>query len=186
MSRDYLIRLRDMLAASADQAPLLLIAAIASIGCSSHQHAGSPSAAARDDERVAILNIHPGEDRQAKILSFDGVPFDAFAGHHARPGQFRVPLRPGMHEVRVVVPGPCTYYDGRPGPGSSLSNMRFSAKAGTEYEVTMASFPSQLFTLTEVHVYEVVKAPYEFRAVEQATSYEPDPSSCPNGRGMIR
>ena len=67
-----------------------------------------------------------------------------------------------------------------------LSNMRFSAKAGTEYEVTLASFPTQLFTLTDVHVYEVVKAPYEFRAVEQTTSYEPDPSSCPNGRGMVR
>jgi hypothetical protein len=50
----------------------------------------------------------------------------------------------------------------------------------------MASFPSQLFSLTEVHVYEVVKAPNELRAVEQATSYEPDPSSCPNGRGMVR
>jgi hypothetical protein len=59
MSRDYLIRLRDMFAASADQAPLLLVAAIASIGCASHRQAGSPSAAARDDERVAILNIHP-------------------------------------------------------------------------------------------------------------------------------
>ena len=167
-------------------ATFLLVAAIASIGCAPHRHAGSPSAAARDDERVAILNIHPGEDRQAKILSFDGVPFDAFTGRRAQPGHFRVPLRPGVHEVRVVVPGPCTYYDGRPGPGSSLSNMRFSAKAGTEYEVAMAFVPSQLFTLTQVHVYEVVKAPYEFRAVEQATSYEPDPSSCPNGRGISR
>jgi hypothetical protein len=167
-------------------ATFLLVAAIVSIGCASHRHAGSPSGAPRDSEHVAILNIHPGEDRQAKILSFDGVPFDAFAGRHAQPGQFRVLLRPGVHAVRVVVPGPCTYYDGEPGPGSSLSNLRFSAKAGTEYEVTLASFPTQLFTLTDVHVYEVVKAPYEFRAVEQATSYEPDPSSCANGRGMVR
>jgi hypothetical protein len=167
-------------------ATFLLVAAMASIGCASHRHAGSTSCAPRDDEHVAVLNIHPGEDRQAKILSFDGVPFDAFAGRHAQPGHFRVPLRIGVHEVRVVVPGPCTYYDGRPGPGSSLSTMRFSAKAGTEYEVTMVSIPTQLFSLTEVHVYEVVKAPYEFRAVEQAVTYEPDPASCPNGRGMVR
>lgn len=155
-------------------------------GCASHRHAGSPSATPGDDKNVAILNIRSGEDRQAEIRSFDGVTFDVFSGRYAKPGHFRVPLQPGLHELRVVVPGPCTYYDGRPGPGSSLATMSFWARAGVQYEVTLASFPSQLFTLTQVHVYEVVKAPYEFRSVESNTSNEPDPFACPEGRGMAR
>ena len=161
-------------------------AAAISIGCASQQLPASPYALQPGDENVAVLIVWPGEDSQAQILSFDGVPFEAFVGSHVQPGHFRVPVAPGTHELRVVVPGPCTYYDGRPGPGSSLSNMRFVAKAGAQYEVRLDSRPSQLFTLTSVHIYEVVKAPFEFRSVEQAISSEPDPSSCPNGRGMAR
>lgn len=159
---------------------------IYSLGCASHRPAASPSVAPTGDEPKAVLIVRPGEDSQAHIVSFDGVPFDAIVGSHVQPGQFRVPLSVGAHEVRVVVPGPCTYYDGSPGPGSSLSNMRFVAKAGVQYQVSLDSRPSQLFTQTSAHIYEVVNAPYEFRAVEQTISNEPDPSSCPDGRGMIR
>lgn len=157
-----------------------------SIGCASLRVPTSPYAAQSGDENVAILIVWPGEDSQAQILSFDGVPFGAFVGSRVQPGHFRLPVTPGMHEVRAVVPGPCTYYDGSPGRGSSLSNMRFLAKAGAQYEVRLDSRPSQLFTSTSVHIYEVVKAPYEFRSVEQSISTEPDPSSCPDGRGMVR
>lgn len=137
------------------------------------------------DEKVAILIIRPKEDAQASILSFDAAPFDAFVSQYVQSGPYRVPLPPGVHEVRVVVPGTCTYYDGSPGPGSFLSNMRFTAKAGRQYEVRLDSRPSQLFTLNAVHLYEGVKAPYEFRSVERLISVEPDPSSCPNGRGIL-
>jgi hypothetical protein len=147
----------------------LLVAATTSIGCAS---------------QGAILTIRPGDDHQAKILVFDGVPFAVFAGRHGRVGQFHVPLRPGVHELRVVVPGPCTYLDGRPGPGSSVRTMDFVARAGGHYEVTLAFFPGQLFDEAEVHVYEEVKAPDQVQSVETTTSYEADPSSCPKRRGM--
>jgi hypothetical protein len=92
---------------------------------------------------VAVLIIWPGEDRQAHILSFDGVPLGAFVGSRAQPGHFRLPLAPGMHEIRVVIPGPCTYYDGHPGRGRSRSNMRFTSKAGAQYEVRLDSRPNR-------------------------------------------
>lgn len=164
----------------------LWTASTPSIGCASPRLAASPSVAPNGDENMAVLIIRPGEDSQAHILSFDGVPFEAFVGPHLQTKQFRVPLSLGTHEVRVVVPGPCTYYDGSPGPGSSLSTMRFVAKAGVQYEVRLDSRPSQLFTYTTVHIYEVVKAPSELRSVEQPISNEPDLSSCPDGRGMLR
>jgi hypothetical protein len=161
-------------------------AATISTGCASHRLPVSPYTWQPGDENVAVLIIWPGEDRQAQILSFDGVPFAAFVGSRVQPGHFRIPVPPGTHEVRLVVPGQCTYYDGSPGPGNFLSNMRFVAKAGAQYEFRLDSRPSQLFTWTTVHIYEVVKAPYEFRSVEQPISSRPDPSSCPYGRGMVR
>jgi hypothetical protein len=165
---------------------VLLVVAVLSGGCVSPRPADSPRAAARDDPRMAILNIHHGDDAQAQILSFDGAPLASLTGRRAQVGHVRVPLRPGTHELRVVVPGACTYYDGSPGPGPSLSHMRFLARAGVQYEVRLVSFPSQLFTQTSVHVYEVVKAPHQFRSVEQVTSNEPIPSACPDHRGMVQ
>ena len=132
------------------------------------------------------LILWPGKDKQAKILAFDGMPFDAFLASHARSGHARLSLVPGEHEVRVVVPGACTTFDGSPGPGSSLANLRFVAKAGAQYEIILESHPGQVFTTTWVRIEEVVKAPFEFRSVERIVSSEPDPSSCPRGRGMVR
>lgn len=156
------------------------------IGCAWPRGAASPYTVQLGDEKVAILIIRPGEDSQARILAFDGVPFGSFVGTHVQPTPYRVPVAPGMHEVRVFVPGPCTYYDGLPGPGSSFSNLRFMAKAGVQYQVSLDSRPSQILTSTSVHVYEVVKAPLQFRSVEETLSTEPDPSSCPHGRGLAR
>jgi hypothetical protein len=164
----------------------LLVAAMTLSACASQRDIGSSAPPTRADQKVAILHIRGGEDRQAEIVSFDGVPFAAFVGRHARPGHFRVPLRPGVHDVSVVRPGPCTYYDGTPGPGSSRLNLRFTARARAQYEVTLVFFPSQLLTLTEVHVYEVLKRPGHVRSVEQVTSNEPVPSSCPHRQGMVR
>lgn len=139
-----------------------------------------------DDPNMATLNIRRGHDEQAEILSFDGSPFDLLVGHHPQVGNVRVPLRLGTHELRVVVPGPCTYYDGRPGPGPSISNLRFLARAGIQYEVTIISFPAQLFDVMQVHVYEVVRPNLEFRSVEEVVSNEPAPSSCVGGRGKAQ
>jgi hypothetical protein len=169
-----------------DLATLLLVVAVTAGGCVSPQPADSSRAAQRDDPRVAILNIRHGDDAQAQILSLDGAPFDSPTARHAQVDHVRVPLRPGTHELRVVVPGPCTYFDGRPGPGPSLAHLRFLARAGVQYEVTLVSFPTQLFTHTQVHVYEVVRAPHQFRSVEQVISNEPAPSSCPDHRGMVQ
>lgn len=128
---------------------------------------------------ATTLEVRPGDDHQARILSFDGVPFDQFVGRRPSSGHYRVSLRPGEHQLRVVVPGPCATFDGRPGPGSSVSNLRFTAKQGGEYQVSLAFFPTQLFTEVELHVYEMVKAPNEVRAVEEVISREPDRDSCP-------
>ncbi len=85
----------------------------------------------------------------------------------------------------MVVPGPCTYYDGLPGPGPSTSTMRFTAKAGTQYEISTQSFPSQLLTVTRVHVFQLQKTPNQVRIVEEVISTERDPSSCAKGRDKI-
>jgi len=161
-------------------------AAMHTIGCAAHRGANSPYVVQPGDEKVAVLILWPGKDKQAKILAFDGIPFEAFLASHARSGHSRLSLVPGEHAVRVVVPGPCTDFDGLPGPGNSLANLRFVAKAGAQYEISLDSRPGQVLTTTWVHVYELVKGPFEVRAVEQLISSEPDPSSCPRGRGMVR
>jgi hypothetical protein len=59
--------------------------------------AGAPAAAPSDDQNMATMNVRPGEDSQAKILSFDGVTYDAFVSRYAQPNHFGMPIRPGAH-----------------------------------------------------------------------------------------
>lgn len=164
---------------------LAFIVTMTSTACTLRRSVESSDYAVRAKPSVALINILQGEDRQAKIVSFDGVPFAAFASRYAQSGHYRIPIHPGPHEVRVVVPGPCTYYDGLPGPGPSLSTMRFIAKADTQYEISTQSFPSQILTVTMVHVLELQETPNQVRIVEEVTSTERDPSSCVNGRGRV-
>jgi hypothetical protein len=93
-------------------------------------------------------------------------------------------IRPGQHELRVVIPGMCTYYDGTPGTGSSIATMRFTATAGAQYEVNISSYPSQILTVNEVHVVQLLEDRYHERRVEKTVATERDPSSCPNGGGI--
>ncbi len=164
---------------------LASIATLTSTACSSRRPAESSDSAERAKPSVALINILQGEDRQAKIVSFDGVPFAAFAYRYVQPGRYRIPIDPGPHDVRVVVPGLCTYYNGLPGPGPSLETLRFIAKAGTQYEISMQFLPSQILTVTMVHVLELQETPNQVRIVEEITSTERDPSSCANGRGNV-
>jgi hypothetical protein len=63
--------------------------------------------------------------------------------------------------------------------------MRFIAKAGTQYEISTQSFPSQILTVTMVHVLELQETPNQVRIVEEVTSTERDPSSCANSQGNV-